>query len=100
MFVLGNLCYALAHIIDKVIWLYSIVVLIAVLITWVRPDPFHPIIQFLRAATEPLFNWVREKLPFAMVGMLDLSPVIVLLGLQLVQMVVVRSLIDLAVRLR
>ena len=99
MFVLGNICIALATILDRVLWLYSLVVLVAVLITWVRPDPYNPIIQFLRAATEPLFEWVR-RLPFAMIGMLDLSPIIVLLGLQLIQMVLVRSLFDLAARLR
>ncbi len=100
MFVLSNVCIAVATIIDKVIWLYSLVVLVAVLITWVRPDPFHPIVQFLRSATEPLFEWMRRRLPFAMVGMMDLSPILVLLGLQLIQMIVVRSLFDLAVRLR
>ncbi len=100
MFVLANVCVALATIIDRLIWIYSLVIMIAVLITWVRPDPFNPIVQFLRTATEPLFNWVREKLPFAMVGMMDLSPIIVLIGLQLIQMVVVRSLFDLSLRLR
>ena len=100
MFVLGNLCQAVAVILDKVLWLYSIVIMIAVLISWVSPDPFNPVVQFLRSVTEPIFAWVRHRLPFAMVGMIDLSPIIVLLLIQLVQMVVVRSLYDLAFRLR
>ena len=100
MFVLGNLCQAVATILDKVLWLYSIVIMVAVLISWVRPDPFHPVVQFLRSVTEPLFGWVRRHLPFAVVGMIDLSPIIVFLIIQLLQMVVVRSLFELGYRLR
>ena len=100
MFVLSNACYAVATILDKVLWLYSIVIMIAVLISWVSPDPFNPIIQFLRSVTEPLFAWVRQRVPFATVGMIDLSPILVLVSIQLIQMVIIRSLFDLALRLR
>lgn len=100
MFVIGNLAHAIAVIFDKVLWLYSLVVLASVLISWVSPDPFNPIVRFLRSLTEPVFDWVRRRLPFAVVGMLDLSPLIVLVAIQLLQMVVVRSLFDFALRLR
>ena len=100
MFVLGNLCQATATILDKVLWLYSIVIMIAVLISWVSPDPFNPIVQFLRSVTEPLFAWVRRRIPFAVVGMIDLSPLVVFLIIRLLQMVVVRSLFEFGLRLR
>ena len=100
MFVLANLCQAIAMILDKVLWLYGIVVMVAVLISWVSPDPFNPVVQFLRSVTEPVFAWVREHLPFTRVGMMDLSPIVVFVLIQLIQMVVVRSLFDLAFRLR
>ena len=100
MFVLGNLCQAIAMIFEKVLWLYSIVIMIAVLISWVSPDPFNPIVQFLRSVTEPVFAWIRRRVPFAMVGMIDLSPIIALLTIQLLQMVVIRSLLELGYRLR
>jgi len=32
--------------------------------------------------TEPAFAWVRRKLPFVLVGGIDLSPIVILLGLQ------------------
>ena len=100
MFVIGNFAHAIATIFGKVLWLYSLVVMASVLISWVSPDPFNPIVQFLRSVTEPVFAWVRRRLPFAVVGMLDLSPLIVLVAIQLLQMVVVRSLFDFALRLR
>ena len=100
MFVIGNLCQAVATILDKVLWLYSIVIMVAVLISWVSPDPFNPVVQFLRSVTEPILAWIRRRLPFTMVGMMDLSPLVALLIIQLLQMVVVRSLFELGVRLR
>jgi len=100
MIVLGNLLEAVATILDKVLWLYSLVVMIAVLVSWVSADPFNPIVQALRSVTEPLFGWIRRRLPFAVVGMIDLSPLIALVLIQLVQMVIVRSLFEYGVRLR
>ena len=100
MFVIGNLLQGVAMVLDKVLWLYSLVVMIAVLISWVSPDPFNPIVQFLRSVTEPVFEWVRRHLPFAVVGMIDLSPLVVFFLIRLCQVVVVRSLLDLGLRLR
>ena len=100
MFVMGNVVQAIATILDNVLRLYSLVLLVAVLLSWVNPDPFNPIVQFLRAVTEPLFGWIRKHLPFAMVGMFDLSPLIAFFLIQLLQLVVVRSLFEFGMRLR
>ena len=99
MFVIGNLLQGVAMVLGKVLWLYNIVVMVAVLISWVSPDPFNPVVQFLRSVTEPVFDWVRRHLPFTVVGMIDLSPLVVFFLIQLLQMVVVRSLLDLGLRL-
>ena len=100
MFILGNFVRAVAMILDRVLQIYSFVVLVAVLISWVRPDPFNPIIQFLRAATEPVFGWIRRRVPFAMVGMMDLSPMLVFLVIWFLRMFLVASLYDLSLRIR
>ena len=100
MFVIGNLLQAVAAILDKVLWLYNIVVMVAVLVSWVSPDPFNPVVQFLRSVTEPVFNWVRRRFPFAMVGMLDLSPLVVFMSIWFLRMFVVGSLLDIASRFR
>ncbi len=99
MFVFGNFLQTVALILDKVLWLYNIVVFIAVLIQWVNPDPFNPIVQMLRALTQPVFEWIRQHLPFVMVGMLDLSPMVVFLGIWFLRMFLVRTLVDVALRL-
>ena len=100
MFILGNFLSAVATILDQVLWLYSVVVFIAVLLSWVHADPFNPIVQFLRSITEPMFGWIRRWVPFAVVGLLDLSPLVVLLLIWFMRLFIVRSLLDLAIRLK
>ncbi len=100
MFVLANLIQAVAVILDRVLQIYYYVVLVAVLISWVGPDPFNPVVRMLRAITEPVFEWVRRHVPFTMVGMMDLSPILVFFGIWFLRIFLIRSLLDLALRLR
>ena len=67
---------------DAVIWLLTglqWIVIIAVLISWVNPDPRNPIVRFLWAVTEPLCRPFRKLLPPSRTGNIDLSPIFVLL---------------------
>lgn len=100
MFVLSNFINAVAIILDQVLWLYNLVVFVAVVLSWVHADPYNPIVRLLRSVTEPVFEWVRRHVPFAMLGMLDLSPMLVLLGIWFARLFLIRSLVDLAMRLR
>ncbi len=85
MFLIGDLLDTVRFLLDRLVWLYMLVVIAAVLVTWVNADPWNPIVRFLRAATEPVFRRIRRWLPFAVVGGLDLSPLFLLLGLQAAQ---------------
>lgn len=71
--------------------LYSWVIIAAALISWVSPDPRNPIVAFLRRVTEPVLEPVRRLLPPWKTGGLDLSPLIVLIAIQFVVRVVLRS---------
>lgn len=60
----------LAFLANITLWgllIYSWILVLAILITWVNPDPRNPIVQFLNAMTLPLFNWVRQFLPSSMI---------------------------------
>ena len=100
MFVFGNFLSAVANILDQVLWVYNLVVFVAVVLSWVSADPFNPIVRALRSVTEPVFDWIRRRVPFAMLGMLDLSPMILLFTIWFARLFLVRSLLDLAARLR
>lgn len=55
------------------------IVIIAVLISWVNPDPRNPIVRFLWGVTEPMFRPFRRLLPPSRTGGIDVSPLLVLL---------------------
>lgn len=73
--------------------IYSWIIIAAALISWVNPDPRNPIVVFLRRATEPVLEPVRRLVPPWKTGGLDLSPLIVLVAIQFVDRVVLRSLL-------
>ncbi len=100
MFIAANLIQAVALILDKVLELYNLVMIVSVIVSWVSADPFNPLVRFLRGVTDPVFNWIRTRLPFTMVGMLDLSPMVAFLGVYFLRMFLVGTLLDLSARLR
>jgi len=96
--ILSTLIEAVAQILHMVINIYIWVVIIAALITWVRPDPFNPIVQTLYRLTEPVYAWVRRYIPTA-VGGIDLAPLIIIFGLQFLDLFLVKLLFQLSASL-
>ena len=98
MFIAGNVLEGIATILDTVLWLYMWVLIIRVLISWVNPDPYNPIVQFLQRVTDPVLYQIRKRLGMATMGF-DFSPIIVILIIIFVQIAVVGSLKDFALRM-
>ena len=82
-----------AQTLSGLLQIYFWIVVIAVLLSWVQPDPYNPIVRALYAMTEPVFDWVREHLPVCLGG-LDLSPIVVIIAIQFVQRVLIMSLLQ------
>ena len=99
MFVIGNLISSVAEVLYWFLSIYMWIVIIAALISWVNPDPYNPIVRFLYSVTEPVFSTVRRHLPLPPMG-IDFSPLIVILVILFVQLFVVKTLRDIAVRLQ
>ncbi len=98
MFVIGNLLAAVAWLLDKIIFLYTIVILIHALLSWVRPDPFNPIVRALALVSDFILDPIRRIVPMHTLG-IDLSPLLAILLLQFANIFLVRSLYELATRL-
>jgi len=94
MMVVSTLIEALAQILHMVINIYIWVVIISALITWVKPDPYNPIVQVLRRLTEPVYALMRKYMP-TVIGGVDLAPIIIILGLQFLDLFAVKLLFNL-----
>ena len=99
MFIFANLLTALAQVLEVILTIYYWLILIRALISWVNPDPWNPIVQFLERATEPVLALIRRAIPMFNFG-IDLSPLIAFVILLFLKSFLVRTLMDLAVRLR
>lgn len=92
MIYFANLIKAIAWLVDSILFLYMCIVIGSAILSFVNPDPYNPIVRFLRNATEPIFLYIRRYLPFVVIGGLDLSPIVVILAIKFLEFAVVKNL--------
>ena len=97
MFILGDFLSALAYLVNIVSTVMYCLIFVRALVSWVNPDPFNPIVQFLHRTTEPILEPIRRLLPPLAV---DISPVIAFFGIIFLRKFLVITLYDLAARLQ
>jgi len=71
---------------------YIWVIIIGALLTFVNPDPFNPIVQFLYRLTNPAYDLVRRYIRRTDFNGLDFAPLIIIIGLQIL-VVILTSII-------
>lgn len=97
MFVAGNVLQGLARVLEIALNLYMWVIIARALISWVNPDPWNPIVQFLDRVTEPVLAPIRRWMGWRM-GV-DLSPLVAILIIYFLQYALVGSLYEMAMRM-
>ncbi len=92
---LTSIILGIGGIIHSLLTIYIWVIIIAALLSWVRPDPYNPIVQFLTRITEPAYFFVRRLMPTTFNG-IDLAPLIIIIGLQVIDVILINLLNALA----
>ncbi len=98
MSVLGNLIMALAQVLHLLLNVYMLLVVARAIISWVSPDPYNPIVNFLYRATDPVLRYVQRIVP--PIGGIDLSPILVLIVIVFLDQFLVDSLREIGFRLK
>lgn len=78
----------LAALIQLLIFIFSILILARVLMSWIQINPYSPLAQMIFNLTEPILAPVRNLLPPA--SGLDFSPLIVLIGIQVLGSILIQ----------
>lgn len=78
----------LGGIVHSLLTVYIWIVIIGALLTWVRPDPYNPIVQIIYRLSEPAYRLVRRMMPTVFNG-LDLAPLIIIILLQVADVILV-----------
>lgn len=71
---------------EILIWL----IIIRCVLSFVKHDPYQPVIRFIYDVTEPVMAPFRKLIPAA--GGIDFSPIVAVLAVQLVREVLIRLL--------
>lgn len=74
--------YSLGLIVDLT-WFFVLVLFLYVILSWFSPDPRNPLVQLLTTIAVPLLEPIRRVIP-AVGGMIDLSPILAMFALQIV----------------
>lgn len=98
MFVVSNFIIAGATIFDYALTIANWLIIIRALISWVNPDPYNVIVQFLYKVTDPMLAPFRRLMPAYSIG-IDISPIFALMAIWFVKLFLVRTLYGIAMRL-
>jgi len=86
---------AVAGVVDLLLNVYMYLIIGRAIISWVNPDPYNPIVNFLYTATEPVMRIARKIIP-PIGGTLDISPIVVLVLIYFIRILVNEFLFNLA----
>ena len=62
---------------------YLLIVLAAVIMSWVQPPRDNPVVQFINGAVDPVLKPIQQLLPDT--GGIDFSPMVLFFGLTIIR---------------
>ena len=88
---LGPILWAIPQLVDLLINVFLFAILIQVILSWVNPGGYNPATAMIFSLTEPLLGPARRVIPS--ISGLDLSPMVVMIGLYLLKMLLLPPLV-------
>ena len=88
----GVLLLAVGELIQLAVWIFIITLFIRVILSWIQPGGYNPVLGLIQQLTEPLLAPARRLIPSF--GGLDISPIAIFILLYLTLMLVVRPILD------
>jgi len=83
------------QLIDLLLSIYIWIIIARAIISWITPYPYHPLVRFLYKVTDPVLAPIRKIIP--PIGGIDISPVIVIFIIFIIQNLLHRLLINLII---
>ncbi|MDQ0286941.1 YggT family protein [Desulfofundulus luciae] len=77
---------SLERIINVAFQVYAWLIFIRIILSFIRHNPYHPLIRFVYEITEPVLGFFRRFIP--PVGMLDFSPLVAFFALELLRQII------------
>ena len=88
----GLVITALGELFGKIVYIFMFAIFIQVVISWIAPSTYNPILGIIDSLTTPIMRPARKLIP--PMGGLDLSPMVAIVGLTLALMLLVQPVKD------
>ena len=82
---------SLVRLVQGFLFAYMIVLIVRAVMSWISPDPYNPIVQFVYGVTEPVLHPLRRSLPLALGG-LDLAPLLIIAAIYFINTLLDRAM--------
>ena len=83
---------SLAELLSLLLQIYFFTILVQIILSWVSPGAHNPVVALLHGINEPLLGRARRMLP--PIQGFDLSPILVMIFLQLLTILLVAPVMD------
>jgi len=87
--------FAIVQLLHTLFSVYIWIIIISAVLSFIRPNPdnqfVRQILQAIYQLTEPVYDWIRRKMPFLVISGIDLSPIAIILALQFLDSFMMRS---------
>lgn len=70
--------------------LLTVLILVRAVLSWIQPDPYHPIVRALRQITDPLLMPIQRIVP--PISGIDISPIVALILIEVLRRLVLMLL--------
>lgn len=75
----------LINLLVLLLYLYTWVIIIRAVMSWMNPDPNNPLVRALVLVTEPVLKPLRALVPPSRLGGLDVSPILAIVLIQILR---------------
>ncbi len=85
--IIGLFLLSVANLLSLLIYIFIFAIIIQAILSWIAPNSYNPLTDLLYELNEPVLRPVRRKIP--PIQGLDLSPMVVIIALYLVDILIV-----------
>ena len=89
--IMNDPIYTVVNILNTILSFLTYAIIIRAVLSWVRPNPNNPLIRLINKVTDPIMRPLERIIP--PIGGLDISPIIALVLIQVVQRFLPRLLV-------
>ena len=75
--------HSLIDLLSAILTLFTYAVVARAVLSWIRPNPYNPLVRFLNRITDPIMRPLERLIP--PIGGLDVTPIVAIVLIQLIR---------------